>query len=37
MSTKAHIPDDPTATIEYSEDVVMHPEVTIGKAGGVAA
>ncbi|KAH4248442.1 hypothetical protein HBI24_137470 [Parastagonospora nodorum] len=37
VSTKAHIPQDADKPISYSEKVVKHPEVTSGKAGGVAA
>jgi tyrosinase len=37
VSTQAKIPNGPTKPIRYSEEVVKHPEVTIGKAGGVAA
>ncbi|KAH7068549.1 hypothetical protein FB567DRAFT_615332 [Paraphoma chrysanthemicola] len=37
VSNAARIPDDPAKPILYSKDVVRHPEVTIGKAGGVAA
>jgi hypothetical protein len=35
-SSTGRIPSDQNAAIEYS-DVLSHPEVTIGKAGGVAA
>ncbi|KAF2026103.1 tyrosinase [Setomelanomma holmii] len=35
FSTTARIPSDPNKPIEYSKDIVPHPEVTIGKAGGV--
>ncbi|KAH7061712.1 hypothetical protein BKA63DRAFT_573421 [Paraphoma chrysanthemicola] len=37
VSNAARIPDDPAKPIVYSTDIVLHPEVTIGKAGGVAA
>jgi hypothetical protein len=32
---QAHIPDNPKKAIEYDEEVVRYPEVTVGKAGGV--
>lgn len=33
ISTKAHIPDDLDAPIEYSSDVESHPDVVVGKTG----
>jgi len=33
-SAKAYMPRDPSAPIEYSEDVTEHPEVTANKCGG---
>lgn len=37
VSTKAHIPHDANQPISYSDKVAKYPEVTSGKAGGVAA
>jgi hypothetical protein len=37
VSTKALIPDDPNAPIEYSKDFMSHPEVTAGKTGATKA
>lgn len=33
---KARIPGSLDEAVEYSEDITKHPEVTVGKAGGVA-
>ncbi|KAF2831707.1 Di-copper centre-containing protein [Ophiobolus disseminans] len=35
VSSEAHIPNSPSAAIEYSEKVARYPEVTVNKAGGV--
>ncbi|KAI8940507.1 hypothetical protein NX059_004184 [Plenodomus lindquistii] len=34
-STKARIPRDPGALVEYDEELTRHPEITQGKPGGV--
>ena len=36
VSTSARISDHKNKPIVYSEDSVAHPEVTLGKVGGVA-
>lgn len=33
-STEAYIPDDPSAPIEYSEEVMEYPEITANKSDG---
>ncbi|KAH9878874.1 hypothetical protein J1614_002309 [Plenodomus biglobosus] len=33
-STKARIPDDPGALVEYGKDSIRYPEITKGKPGG---
>jgi hypothetical protein len=35
FSTQAHIPNEATKPITYSNEVIKYPEITMGKFGGV--